>query len=318
MSLQKRPLGRTGLAVTELCFGTLPMGPLQAGIPLEEGARLIVSALRAGVNFIDTAAMYGTYAHIRRALEIHPCEVVINSKSTAPSYDAMKADVEQSRNELGRYPDIFMLHAARATDPFSDRSGALECLKEYRSKGLIRAVGISTHVVPVALQAADCPDIDVVHPLINRMGLGLLGGTVDEMVAAIERLGRAGKGVYAMKALAGGNGLDHFEENLAFVRGLSGITSVAVGMVQESEVEMDVSVFSGRPVTEELRKRLTARRADKHLSILGYCQGCGRCVQACPNYAMQVVDGKAKPDPQKCLLCGYCSPVCPQFAIRMV
>lgn len=318
MNLKKRPLGSTGLAVTELCFGALPMGPLQMNLPVEQGARVLAHALELGVNFIDTAAMYGTYPHIRRALELSSADAVINSKSAAATYDSMKADVEKSREELGRYPDVFMLHAARAEHPFEDRAGAFDCLLEYRSRGMIRAVGISTHVVQVALEAARNPDIDVVHPLINRPGMGILGGTVEEMSRAVEVLGKAGKGVYAMKALAGGNGLMDFDRNIQFVRSLKGMTAVAIGMVSEVEVEMNVAVFAGRPVSEADRQRVLQARSQKHLVILKTCRGCGRCVQTCPNSAMRLIDGRATPDPGKCILCGYCAPVCPEFGIRMV
>ena len=38
-------LGRTGIKVSELCFGILPMGPLQADMPADEGGELLLSAM---------------------------------------------------------------------------------------------------------------------------------------------------------------------------------------------------------------------------------------------------------------------------------
>jgi aryl-alcohol dehydrogenase-like predicted oxidoreductase len=61
-------LGRTGLSVSRLCFGALTVGPLQSNLPLNEGAAVIRYALEQGVNFIDTAKLYGTYPYIREAL----------------------------------------------------------------------------------------------------------------------------------------------------------------------------------------------------------------------------------------------------------
>ena len=66
---QTRMLGRTGLAVSCVGIGVLPMGPGQLDLPLDEGASVICDALRRGINFIDTAQYYRTYPYIRRALE---------------------------------------------------------------------------------------------------------------------------------------------------------------------------------------------------------------------------------------------------------
>ena len=60
-------LGDTGLMISRLVFGALPMGPLQADLSPEEGGALIRYALEKGVNLIDTAEMYGTYWHLREA-----------------------------------------------------------------------------------------------------------------------------------------------------------------------------------------------------------------------------------------------------------
>ena len=68
--LQTRMLGRTGLAVSCVGIGVLPMGPGQLDLPLDEGASVICDALRRGINFIDTAQYYRTYPYIRRALEV--------------------------------------------------------------------------------------------------------------------------------------------------------------------------------------------------------------------------------------------------------
>lgn len=81
---QTRMLGRTGLAVSCVGIGVLPMGPGQLDLPLDEGASVICDALRRGINFIDTAQYYRTYPYIRRALEVmrlvteeNPCGAVV-------------------------------------------------------------------------------------------------------------------------------------------------------------------------------------------------------------------------------------------------
>ena len=54
-------LGQTGLAVSCVGIGALPIGPGQLNLPLEEGSAVICDALRRGISFIDTAQYYRTY-----------------------------------------------------------------------------------------------------------------------------------------------------------------------------------------------------------------------------------------------------------------
>ncbi len=312
--MKTNTLGDTGIRVTELCFGVLPMGPLQLGMDAVEGARIIRRAVEAGVNFIDTAQGYRTYEHVRRGLEGFCGEIHIASKSHASSYDDMDKAVRQALKELRLdVIDIFHLHAARNTAAVLDeRAGALECLCEYKARGIIRAVGISTHSVSTVRRATETPGIDVILPIINHAGLGILHGTRDDMVAAIRDASAAGKGIYAMKALGGGNLMDDVPGAVNYVRALPGIASVAVGMVSMVELEANLEVFEGRTITQSVPRRY------KKVYIQPVCEGCGACVKTCPNYAMALVDGKAKVDVSRCITCGYCAPVCPLFAIRLM
>ena len=314
--MKKVRLGKTGIEVTALGFGTLPMGSLQADMDVERGARVIRRALSEGINFIDTAHLYGTYKHISEALKGFDRKVIIASKSAAATYEDMKSGIDGARRALARDQiDIFHLHAARVLNPFEERRRALDCLLDCKSKGIINAVGISTHVVSAVRKAAELEEIDVVHPLINKTGQGLMGGTVEDMLQAIQLAHQNGKGIYVMKALAGGNLLDDFDEALRFVMTNSSIDSVVVGMVAEEEVEMNVRFFSNQTIPAALRE---GTKKAKKIIIMESCRGCGTCVDACPSQAIEVINGKAVVDPTMCVLCGYCVAACPDFWIRVV
>lgn len=318
--MKQNKLGNTDLIVSELCFGVLPMGPNQFNLPPEEGGAIIREGILNGINFLDTAQSYKTYPYIKKALDGlrgRKDDVIIATKSAAKTYEDMKKAVEEARQSLDRdVINIFHLHAARVdASVFEERAGALECLLDMKSKGIVGAVGISTHSVAVVEKAATVREIDVVFPLINVAGLGILHGTRDDMARAIETAASNGKGIYAMKALGGGNLLSNREQAFNYVRSLHGISSIAVGMVSFDELKMNLMIFNGETVPDELAQR-TVRT--KRLIVQPFCRGCGNCVQACPNGAMTVVNGKARNDREKCILCGYCAPVCPEFAIRLV
>ena len=104
-------LGNTDLIVSKLCFGGLTIGPLQANLSPEEGGRIIARAMEEGVNFIDTADLYNTYPHIRKALEYNKNQLIIASKS----YDYERSGAEKSflkaLTQLNRLPRY--LYASR-------------------------------------------------------------------------------------------------------------------------------------------------------------------------------------------------------------
>ena len=71
---------KTGLKVSELCFGTLTLGTLQANLPPQEGAKAVRKALELGVTFFDTAQSYGSYPHLREGLVGATDELIVVSR----------------------------------------------------------------------------------------------------------------------------------------------------------------------------------------------------------------------------------------------
>lgn len=314
--MKKFVLGNTGIEVTELCFGALPMGPLQKNLSVDECSQIVKSALEKGINFIDTAQGYKTYPPISKAIKEAGIRPVIATKSAVTGYDEMEATIKEALDMLELdYIDIFHLHAARATtDVFVVRKGAFQCLLDYKAKGLIKAVGISTHSAQVASLAADMKDIDIVYPIINVRGMGILEGTREDMEASIKKCVNNGKGVYLMKVLAGGNLVNDYVNAMSYARNIAEVP-VSLGMVSLEEVAFNVSYFNGE-MTDSLTKNIG--KAKKFYPVPGLCKGCGSCIQVCPNHALNLQDEKAFIDYDKCLQCGYCVGSCKLFAIRMI
>lgn len=311
-------LGATGLYVSRLCFGGLTVGPLQKNLPVEEGARVLAHAFDNGVNFIDTAKLYKTYPYIKRAIELSKNkDIIISSKSYDYSYEGMKESVQEALEELGvKKIGIFSLHEQESRLTLKGHQDALRYLQDAKKEGIIDAVGVSTHAVEVVRAISNMPEVDVVHPLINKNGLGILDGTRDEMLAAIEMAYKAGKGVYSMKPLGGGNLLSSYEECMDFILDFPYINAVAVGMQNLDEVDANIAYFNSRQISQATRDNLKARK--KYLHIDDWCVGCGNCVKLCQSKALSLVNGKAVVDTSKCLLCGYCSTQCKEFCIKVV
>ncbi len=315
--MQKRILGKTGIEVTELCFGALPMGPLQKNMPIDQCTDIVEHALNSGITFVDTAQAYRTYEPIKLAMERTGIRPVLASKSHQKTYAGMKDAVDEALTVLGiDQIDIFHLHAAReGENAFELFADSLQCLIDMKKQGKIRAVGISTHNVKVAAMAADVDEIDIVFPIINVSGRGIMGGTKDDMLAAINKIIRANKGLYLMKALGGGSLLNEYDAAMKYARNIPGAAAIAVGMVSKAEVNFNVDYFSGQLANPSL----SLASSQKRIKILGACKGCGKCISVCPAGALSFNnEHKAQVDSDKCLTCGYCTPVCPEFAIRFI
>jgi aryl-alcohol dehydrogenase-like predicted oxidoreductase len=313
-----RQLGQTGLRVSRLCFGSLTVSSLQADLPVREAAHVMRSAFEAGVNFVDTAELYRNYDQIRVALQGLGDRVIVATKCYAYRRDQMENSLSYALRALDRECiDIFLLHEQESASTLRGHHEALEYLVEAREKGFVRAVGISTHYVAGVEAAAEDPRIQVVHPIINRRGIGIRDGDVRAMLGAIRRAVQNGKGVYGMKALGGGHLLDDPETALKFVLSLSDLAAVAVGMQSVLEVEYNRRLFSGRSISEGLRQSL--RRWPRRLLVEDWCQACGECVRLCSVGALYIGDdGRVAAKSELCILCGYCAAVCPEFAIKVI
>lgn len=311
-------LGNTGIKVSKLCFGALTIGPLQANLSLKEGARVIVDALDRGVNFIDTAELYKTHGHINEALKYkNSNDIVISTKSYAYSNETAEKSLKKALKELGRdYIDIFLLHEQESEYTLKGHYEALKYFIKMKEKGYIRAVGISTHTVAAVKAAANMEEIEIIHPLINKNGLGIMDGTVDDMIEAIKAAKERGKGIYGMKPLGGGNLLNSIDDCFDFVLNLPFLDSIAVGMQRLEEVIANVCRFNGEPIPEEVLRKLSNKNRKLHIDF--WCKRCGKCVEACKSNALSIENDKLIVNREKCVLCGYCSSYCPEFCIKVV
>lgn len=317
--MNKRELGSTGLYVSEIGFGVLPMGKTQYNLPLDVGASLIRYALSRGINFFDTAQYYETYQYICKALEPKDYSPVIISKCLYPSYSQMDQAIEEAIREMNvDYVHGFLLHEVRGAEDFDDRCGAWQCMKDAKRAGLIKAIGVSTHHVDTAFNMACQIDCDLLFPLINKDGLGIRNGdgpgTASDMAKAIELNNEAGKGVFTMKVFGGGNLTGSYMECMDYITGLTGVSSRVIGFSNRKEVDTAIAYAEGfldrGYVPDITDKRIQVEQSD--------CEGCGACIKRCPNHAIFFNRaGLAQVDPKICITCGYCAPVCPVRAIIM-
>jgi aryl-alcohol dehydrogenase-like predicted oxidoreductase len=156
-SMEKRKLGRQGLEVSKLGLGCMGMSWAYGPSDEAESLRVLDRALELGVNFWDTAEMYGPFTNeelIGRALQGKSREKVIiatkfamrfGSKGEMLGLDSSPAHIKQSiEGSLKRlrtdYIDLYYQHRLDPKTPIEDTVGALADLVR---QGKVRYIGLS-------------------------------------------------------------------------------------------------------------------------------------------------------------------------------
>src|SRR2546427_9470697 len=160
-------LGRTGLTVSTLCFGTGYMGGSVAS-----GARLLTRAYDLGITFWDASDDYGTHPHVAQALrEVGRDGVVVATKTYASTAVGARRALTKALRELGvETVDIFLLHAVDSHGELEAKLPALEALTRAKAEGLVRAVGVSSHSREVLARLLKLPEVDVALVVVNQTG----------------------------------------------------------------------------------------------------------------------------------------------------
>lgn len=314
--MKKVILGWNGPEVSQVCFGSLAISPLQGRVTMEEGREVLRYAASQGIDWVDTAEIYDNYDQLKPVLEEYP-ELKVVSKSYSVTGAELTQSLEKARSQLGRdVIDIFLLHEQESHLTLKGHAGAWEALQEAKAKGKVGYIGISTHGVQGVKAGALQPGLDIIHPLINYQGLGIIDGTLEEMLQAIQFAAELGIGMYAMKVFGGGHLASDPEKALAFIQELHSIEAMALGMCTIPEVDYNLAVLNGRRAPAELRDAVLHR--ERKLYIADWCQGCGKCLEACPQNALSLEGGQACLQAENCILCGYCGRVCPHFCLKIV
>lgn len=173
-----RPLGRTGFDVSPISFGAWAIGGTWGTVDDDESVRALHAAIDAGMNFIDTADVYGDgrserlVARIRkeRKERIHVATKAGRrlSPHTADGYNLpnLRGFVERSLRNLDTDAlDLLQLHCPpRAV---YDRPEVFGALDELTREGKIRHYGVSVETVDEALASLRFPGVKTVQIIFN-------------------------------------------------------------------------------------------------------------------------------------------------------
>jgi len=176
--MKYRPLGRTGWDVSEVSFGAWAIGGSWGQQSDEDSLAALRKALDLGVNFIDTADVYGDgrserlVAQVRRERR-EPIYVATKagrrlSPHTADGYnfENLSKFVERSLKNLAtECLDLVQLHCP-PTDVYY-RPEVFGALDRVTEQGKIRFYGVSVERVEEALKAVEFPNVQSVQIIFN-------------------------------------------------------------------------------------------------------------------------------------------------------
>ncbi len=185
---QKISLKRTALEISRLGLGTAPLGGMFSSVSEQDSDDLIATALNLGINYIDTAPLYGhgrSEIRLGRALRAANSNYVLSTKvgrvlneTSSPdkeffkdadptkesvydwSAEGIKRSLEESLERLGiDHVDILLMHDC---EDYLEQAinVAYPVLDDYRSQGIINAVGMGLNLCAPSIKVMQETDLD--------------------------------------------------------------------------------------------------------------------------------------------------------------
>lgn len=281
-----RTLGRTGLKVSVVGFGTLRTSE----------PSVIQAAFDRGVNYVDTARSYlqgRSESVVGQALKGYRDKVLVATKvrMATPKADIL-ASVEQSLQALQTDRiDVLQLHKPPKTEAL--HQDAKEALTQLRKDGKVRFFGVTTHSDEVGVIDTVLSDPDKFYDMVL---VTYNFKSAPELTDAIARAAKAGLGIVAMKTQAK-SGYDTKELGdisphqaaLKWVLQNPNVHTAVPGMADLAQVEENTEVMRSLALTRVDRQIL--ERYGKAIES-SYCRRCGACLATCPQGVNLVAVGR--------------------------
>ena len=173
-----RPLGRTGSKVSDISFGAWAIGGFWGNVSDEESLAALNKAIDCGVNFIDTADVYGNGRSERLIAQLKKTrkdEIIVATKAgrklpkqTVEGYSRANLTgwIEESLRNLSTDAiDLLQLHCPPRA--LYDHAEVFGMLDDFVKAGKLRFYGVSVETIEEALKAIEYPNVQSVQIIFN-------------------------------------------------------------------------------------------------------------------------------------------------------
>lgn len=317
--MEYRILGKTGLKISRLGFGGIPIQKTTC----EETKDILRYLLAQGVNYIDTARGYTvSEEYIGYAIEGVRDQFVLATKSFARTAEAMEKDIAISLKNLRTdYIDLYQVHNPSAAD--LDRviapGGALEALQAAKQAGKIGHIGITLHSAELFQRALTYDWVETImfpYNIVETQGEKLIDACAEKNI-----------GFIAMKPLAGG-AIDETATALRFIVSNPNVDVVIPGMGNVAEAEQNLAFTGDTSPLHEREQAIVAKvRAELGNNFCRRCNYCAPCSVGIPISAVFLMEGYYnrydlkdwakiryagfEHKASECVDCGLCESRCP-------
>ena len=317
--MRYQQLGNTGLTVSELGFGGIPILRLESSL----AERIVSHTFEKGITFFDTANAYrDSEEKMGRAFAGMRNKVVIATKTMRRDGPGALEQLELSLKRLQTdYIDLFQLHQVAQENVWQTITapgGALEALQKAKEAGKIRFLGVTSHSRPMAIKLIQTGLFSTVqfpfnfieeaasadlHPEARRLGMGILvmkpfaGGVIDNATVAFKFLRQFPDAI----PLPGFDSLEAVDEVVSFYETPNRVSDEDEAMMQTYRRELGQQFCrrceycqpcpQGVMITPAMGYQVVARRMSPAVSIefsraametVPQCIDCGVCLQRCP------------------------------------
>jgi len=272
-ALPTRVLGRTNQKVTILGLGTAPVG--EGPVSIEDGVKIFGEVIDRGVNYIDTARIYGEAEEmLGHLIPKRRDKLFVVTKVSTDNAKAAEQSLNTSLTTLKTdHIDLVHIHSigGKNLDRVLAKDGVLEYLLKQKESGKIRFVGISGHNRPANfVRMIQTDQIDVLMCVMNYADRNIYDFESKVLPEAIKR----NVGCIAMKVYVGikggfpnhGKGYvgcvtepANMPHALAYALDLKGVHAAVVGPYTVEQAIQNIEFArSYKPLTDEQRAELLA------------------------------------------------------------
>jgi len=335
--MEMRRLGKTELQVSRIGFG----GIVLPNVDVDQAVATLNRALDLGVNFVDTARIYGkdgdSERKIAHVMKERRDEVILSSRGPKMTYDGMKRSLDESLEALQTdYIDLYEPHdVSRQSmyDQLMAKDGGLKALQEAKEEGTIGHIGFTSHNWELIEKMIESDQFEaglVTYNLANREAEDVVLDLAEEHDVGLFVMKVFGHMQLLKLSPPDQDRTPTIEECLRFALAEPRFSMILTGVKAPEEIEQNVRIAeTSEPLSAEELQELrdfgdSLRR--------GYCYGCEYCLP-CPAEInipaiMQLLDYQERvtyewPQGRRqyarftatiedCLDCAQCEESCPQ------
>jgi aryl-alcohol dehydrogenase-like predicted oxidoreductase len=243
-----RPFGRTGYSTRIFSLGG--QATLEEAGRTDEAEAIVSRAIDLGVNYIDTARVYGkgvSETYIGRVMKTRRKEVFLASKTRERSYDGSMRSIEESLTALQTdHLDLWQLHNVRTQDDLDQifaKDGAVKAMEKAREQKMVRFLGITGHRDPFILRKGiEQYPFDTILMALNAADRHRASFIENLLPVAVEKkMGIIGMKVPARGKIFREGGITTMKQAMSYVLTLP-VSTVIVGIGTLKELEENTKI----------------------------------------------------------------------------